>query len=515
MTKLPTGIQTFSKMREDDYAYVDKTEQIYKLIERGTYYFLSRPRRFGKSLLMDTISELFKGSREYFEGLYIYDKWDWSVKYPVINISFGSGYFATKEETLQSIEDQLRQIIRELDLECDNIRNIYGCFSDIIWAAHRKYGQKVVILVDEYDKPIIDVISNKPVASENREILGSFYSAIKTNDKYVKFAMLTGVSKFSQVSLFSKLNNLLDITIDKEYGTITGYTQHDLETTFKEHLQCVDMEEVKRWYNGYNYLSESIYNPYDILVFITRGCTFSNYWWQSGNPRFLIEILKGSNFYLPKLDNIIVGEDTLNAFDVERIDLIALLWQTGYLTFDKVIVRNNKINYKMKVPNLEVKNSLSALFFDYLVDNGINRNDKEILIQDCITENNPEGIRDVLKSLFAAIPYNNYVKNEIGDYEGYYASVIYTFLSALGFDTVAEDVTNKGRIDLTLKTEESIYIFEFKVDSGEEAIKQIKERKYWEKYGTEGRKIFLVGINFDSELKNISCFEWEKQDQYS
>ena len=510
MTKLPIGIQTFSEIREDNYAYVDKTEHIYNLTDRGKYYFLSRPRRFGKSLLIDTISELFKGSKEYFEGLFIYDKWDWETKYPVIKISFGSGYFATKKETLQSIEDQLRQILRELDLECDNVSNIYGCFSEIIWAAHKKYGQKVVILVDEYDKPIIDVISNKPVASENREILGSFYSAIKTNDRYIKFAMLTGVSKFSQMSLFSKLNNLTDITIRKTYGTITGYTHHDLEITFKEHLNGVDMEEVRRWYNGYNYLAESIYNPFDILKFIDSDFSFENYWWESGNPRFLIEILKESNFYLPDLDNLIVGKETLNAFDAERIDLIALLWQTGYLTFDKVIIKNNKTKYKMKVPNLEVQNSLSSLFFDYLVDNGIDRNNKEILMQDYLFDDNLSGIKDVLVSLFSSIPYNNYVKNKLGDYEGYYASVIYTFLSALGFDTVAEDVTNKGRIDLTIKTKNSIYIFEFKVDSKEKAIKQIKERKYYEKYQSENKDIFMVGISFDSGLKNISDFKWER-----
>ncbi len=503
MTKLPTGIQTFSEIREDNYAYVDKTEHIYKLISSGKYYFLSRPRRFGKSLLIDTISELFKGSKEYFKGLFIYDKWDWESKYPVIKISFGSGDYSI-------LKDEIRNIIEDV---CDDLEIKFNeslTLKRLIKTVYKKYNQKVVILVDEYDKPIIDVITNREVAEKNRDILATFYSAIKDSDQYVKFAMLTGVSKFSQVSLFSKLNNLMDITIDEEYGTITGYTQHDLETTFKEHLKGVDMEEIKRWYNGYNYLSESIYNPFDILIFIAKKHKFSNYWWQSGNPKFLIEILKTSKFYLPDLDNLIVGEDTLNAFDVERIDLIALLWQTGYLTFDKVIIRNNKINYKMKIPNLEVQNSLSALFFDYLVDNSINRNNKEVLIQDYIADNNLQGIKEILVSLFAAIPYNNYTKNKLTNYEGHYASIIYTFLSALGFDTVTEDVTNKGRIDLTLKTKNSIFIFEFKVDSKEKAIKQIKERKYYEKYQTENKEIFMVGINFDSELKNISNFKWEK-----
>jgi len=510
MTKLPIGIQTFSKIREDNYAYVDKTEHIYNLIERGTYYFLSRPRRFGKSLLIDTISELFKGSKEYFEGLFIYNKWNWAIKYPVINISFGSGNFETPEATLKTLKNKIKIILRTLELECDDADDIYGCFSEIIWAAHKKYGQKVVILVDEYDKPIIDVITNREVAEKNREILGNFYSAIKDSDQHVKFAMLTGVSKFSQMSLFSKLNNLMDITIDEEYGTITGYTQNDLEITFREHLKGVNLEEVSRWYNGYNYLSDPICNPYDILIFITKKYKFSNYWWQSGNPKFLIEVLKTSNFYLPNLDNLIVGEETLSAFDVDRIDIVALLWQTGYLTFDKEIIEGSEIGYKMKIPNLEIKKSLNTLFFDYLAGGSTELKSKNIEAIRMLSNKNLEGFKNILIALFSSIPYNNYVNNILANYEGYYASVIYTFLSALGFDTVAEDPTNKGRIDLTLKTQNTIYIFEFKVDRKEEAIKQIKERKYYEKYLTENKEIFMVGINFNSGLRNVSDFKWER-----
>ena len=510
MKKLPTGIQTFSKIREDNYAYVDKTEDIYRLIQNGTYYFLSRPRRFGKSLLMDTIAELFKGSQEYFKGLFIYDKWDWSVTYPVIKISFGGGDYTCRKSTLQSIRNQLKKILRELEVECDDLNDPSGCFMDIIWAANKKYGQKVVILIDEYDKPIIDVINNKEAASENRALLGSFYSAIKASDQYVKFAMLTGVSKFSKVNLFSNLNNLTDITISKKYGTITGYTQNDLETTFNEHLKGVDMEEVQRWYNGYNYFAEAIYNPFDILQFIDNGCKFKNYWWETGNPGFLIEKLRLSNFYIPKLEDLIVGEETLNSFDVEKIDLIALLWQTGYLTFDKEVIGNNKINYKMKIPNIEIQNSLYALFYSYLTDSSTERVTGEVELQRAFDINDLEKLKITLKSLFSAIPYNNYVKNVLANYEGYYASVIYTFLFSLGYDTVAEDVTNKGRIDLTLKTSTAIFIFEFKVNSKEDAIKQIKERKYYEKYQAEEKKIYMIGINFDSELKNIAEFKWEK-----
>ena len=506
MTKLPTGIQTFSEIREDNYAYVDKTKDIFRLIDNGKYYFLSRPRRFGKSLLIDTISELFKGSKEYFKGLYIYDKWDWSVTYPVIKISFASGDYSSIESLKEKIDLIIEDNCDTLGLDFSKHKNLIR----LIKGAYNKYGHKVVVLVDEYDKPLIDVITNREQAENNRRIMGNFYSAIKDSDRYVRFAMLTGVSKFSQMSLFSHLNNLTDITMDEEYGTITGYTQKDLETTFKEHLEGVNMDEVRKWYNGYNYFAEPLYNPFDILVFITKKYRFENYWWETGNPRFLIETLKKSNFYLPDLENLVVGKETLNAFDVEQIDIVALLWQTGYLTFDKKITRNGKTTYKMKVPNYEVRNSLYALFFDYLADDTRSRAVYENNILDFMETNNIDGLQEVLKSLFAAIPYNNYVKNELASYEGYYASVIYTFLSSLGYETAAEDVTNKGRIDLTLKTETSIFIFEFKVDSPEEAIKQIKERKYYEKYLADGKDIFMIGINFDSGLKNISDFKWER-----
>ncbi|OQY38971.1 MAG: hypothetical protein B6229_04710 [Spirochaetaceae bacterium 4572_7] len=256
------------------------------------------------------------------------------------------------------------------------------------------------------------------------------------------------------------------------------------------------MVRVKQWYNGYNYFAEPIYNPFDILKFITKNFRFENYWWQSGNPKFLIEILKTSNFYLPNLEDLIVGEETLNAFDIERIDIIALLWQTGYLTFDKII-EEGRLYYKMKIPNLEIKQSLNTLFLNYLVNNS-EITSKELGTKKALKSGDVNLLLNVLKSLFSSIPYNNYVRNELHNYEGYYASIIYTFLSSLGYDTVAEDVTNKGRIDLTLTLSSHIYIFEFKVDTKEEAIKQIKERKYYEKYLSDSKNIYIIGINFDS-----------------
>lgn len=329
--KLPIGIQTFSEIRDpkENFVYVDKTDIAFDLIDRGKYYFLSRPRRFGKSLFLDTLSEIFKGSKHLFEGLAIYDKWDWNQAFPVINISFAVGEFFSKE----TIKDRINSI---LELNCNNLlidndkcknKQLGTYFENIIRETYQKHNQRVVVLVDEYDKPILDNIhkEDKQPSTDAREILRNFYSAIKASDAYIKFVFLTGVSKFSKLNLFSGLNNIQDITLNKNYATITGYTHHDLQLCFTDYLEDVDLEEVRRWYNGYNYFGEPIYNPFDILLFLSNNAVFSNYWWETGNPSFLIEILKKSNYSLPELENIIVSKETLSTFDIEHIDMVALL----------------------------------------------------------------------------------------------------------------------------------------------------------------------------------------------
>ncbi len=291
--KLPIGISTFEEIREDNFIYIDKTKHLLNLVENGKYYFLSRPRRFGKSLLIDTIKELFEGNRTLFEGLYIYDKWDWSQKYPVIKISMGG---------VRSVDELLNTIFRNLETNRDRLsveiksKDYALAFMDLIEETYKKYNQKVVILIDEYDKPILDNIDQFNVAYENREILKRFYTVIKESDRFIKFAMLTGVSKFSKVSIFSGLNNLEDITLHKRFATICGYTQKDIEEDFKELLEGVDLEKLKEWYNGYNFLGDRVYNPFDILLFISNEFAYKNYWFGTGTPTFLIKLLKQKNY---------------------------------------------------------------------------------------------------------------------------------------------------------------------------------------------------------------------------
>ncbi len=511
--KLPIGKSTFRDIRDpkENYVYIDKTAIAYEMVMSGTYYFLSRPRRFGKSLFLDTLSEIFKGSKHLFEGLAIYDQYDWSKSFPVINISFATGNFSSRIGIEYRIEKQLTRATEYLGLdhaECYDKQP--GAFLEkIIEQAYKSSGKHVVILIDEYDKPILDNIESD-MAAEAREILRVFYSAIKASDQYIRFAMLTGVSKFSKLSLFSGLNNLNDITIEKKYATIAGYTHQDLLDHFGEYLDGIDIEDVRRWYNGYNYLGEAIYNPYDILLFLSKDGMFSNYWWNTGSPSFLIKMLKTGRYYLPDLENITVGEETLNAFDVDKIDIVALLWQTGYLTFDRQIRLANFISYKMKVPNIEVQNSLNSLFLHYLTDLSGEAGSKQLSTVQALLNGDLTSVESSIRSIFASIPYNNYVNNTIANYEGYYASVMYVFLASLGFTIIAEDTTNRGRIDLTLKVPGRTYIIEFKVDMPTEAaLHQIRTKKYYEKYLSEGVEICLVGIHFSSEEKNIASLEWE------
>ncbi|ORU91121.1 MAG: hypothetical protein A6F72_01015 [Cycloclasticus sp. symbiont of Poecilosclerida sp. N] len=512
MKKLPIGITTFAKIRDEqqNYLYVDKTDIAYKLITSAEYYFLSRPRRFGKSLFLDTLDNIFCANKDLFKGLYIYDKWDWSTKYPVIRIDFNVGDFATVKGIENRVFAILDNISKTLGVTCEVTEDIPRCFNDLIIATYKKHNQKVVILIDEYDKPILDNITNPEIATQARHILRVFYGVIKSCDQYLKFVLMTGVSKFSKLNLFSGLNNIQDITINPQYATICGYTHNDIKTTFIEHLQGVDLEKLKIWYNGYNYFGDPVYNPYDILLFVANGCLYKNYWWETGNPKFLVDLLKQNTYNIPQLENIITTEEILNTFDVEKIDLVALLWQTGYLTFDKYIIKNDFIKYKMRIPNKEIQHALNSLFIDYLTNNVNKRLQYQDALIDSLENDDLSHLQSSLNSLFASISYENYKKNNIANYEGYYASVVFTYFASLGFELIQEDNTNTGRIDLTLKLINKIVIIEFKVDIKEAALTQIKQKKYYQKYLNDSRDIFIVGICFDSKAKNITEFVWEQ-----
>ncbi|MBF0469014.1 MAG: ATP-binding protein [Desulfamplus sp.] len=524
MKKLPLGIQSFEKLRKDECVYIDKTQNAFNLVNGGTYFFLSRPRRFGKSLFLDTLHCLFQGKKELFEGLYIYDKWDWSKKYPVIRIDFAKGVLKTREELKDKILSIIKRNSEELAVKIE-YSTPSTTFEDLITACYEKHKTPVVILIDEYDKPILDNITDNQAAIAMRDGLRDIYSVIKGTDKYIKFVFLTGVSKFSKMNLFSGLNNLQDITLLPEYGTICGYTQKDVEVLFKEHLQNnnVDIDELKRWYNGYSFTGESVYNPYDILLFFQEGGNFKSYWFETGTPTFLVDMIREKKYHLPDLENIEVSEQVLNTFDVGNIPIESLMFQTGYLTIKKTEQIFGNIIYTLSYPNFEVKKAFNGYIVGYLTEYRFHHTN---LLYKCLIEDDFMGLKSQIERLLAAIPYSTH--GNLYNYEGFYVSVVYSFLASLGIDLIAEDITNRGRADLTLKFPQNskIYIFEFKVTEDDKSnsrkpLEQIKEKRYFEKYMevttqegnntfNQDRKIFLIGIEFSKNQRNIVGFEWEK-----
>jgi len=506
--KLPIGISTLEKIIEGDYLYVDKTDIALDLIENGGgYYFLSRPRRFGKSLFLDTLRSIFEAKKELFEGLYIYDRYEF-VKYPVIRISFNDGKFSTKEALEAKIFNILKENQNFLGVECQENEEVSFCFRELIIKAYQKHNQKVVILIDEYDKPILDNIEESEIARERRDELQNFYSVIKGADEFLKFVFITGVSKFSKVSLFSGLNNLYDITLAPQYATICGYTQRDVESSFKEHLVGQDFDKIARWYNGYKWLGEGVYNPFDILLFVANGYRYDNYWFSTATPTFLLKLIEKNNYYLPNLEYSIQNKKMLDSFDVDYIEVETLMWQTGYLTIVDSVETPRGIKYTLAIPNQEVRVSLLGSVADFM-----SKIHNSVQLQDNLYESLVEGdiakLQTHLISLYASIPYNLFTKNKMYEYEGYYVSIFYSYIKSLGIEVIGEDVTSRGRIDMTVKMEEAIYVIEFKVEGNGNALEQIKAKNYHQKYLSDNLPIYLIGITFDKQERNISQMEWE------
>lgn len=507
LKKLPIGIQTFSEIREDNYIYIDKTKEAVELIESYKYTFLSRPRRFGKSLFLDTLHNIFEGKKALFEGLYIYDKWDWDTTYPVIKISW-DGNLQTISHLEKVAYDMLQENQRRLGIVCEENENLSICFLQLIRETYKKYNQKVVILIDEYDRPILDTIDNLEQSKLNREFIKGMYSVMKGADAFIKFVFLTGVSKFSKASIFSGLNMLTDISLDEPYGNICGYTHQNIKNEFQKHMNGVDLDKLQSWYNGYNFLKDPVYNPFDILQFLAKGKKYKNYWFETGTPTFLIKLIEKNNYFLPKLSKMRVGEQILDSFDIENINLEVILYQSGYLTIDKMqYTPFETIEYTLKLPNKEVKISFNDMIINHITNNNLPLAKTDIYM--ALLNTDMDKLRETFDSIFASIPNNNYAKNSMQNYEGFYASIIYVYLQSLGLDIIGEDVTNHGRIDLTVKIDKYIYIVEFKVGT-ENALAQIKAKNYAQKYLAEGKEIVLVGINFDKQEKNISGFEWER-----
>ena len=507
--RLPIGIQTFRKIREEDYYYVDKTPFIRLLLARGQVYFLSRPRRFGKSLFLDTLKELFEGSEALFRGLDIHSHWDWSVKHPVVHLSFAEGDFGTRNFLSDNVMEQLQAAERRLGVETE-YRTAPGRLGALIEALHRRSGQRVAVLVDEYDKPILDALDAPEVARANRDYLRGLYAVIKNRDAHIRFAFITGVSKFSKVSLFSGLNNLSDITLDPRYSAICGYSEADVETVFAPELDGLDREAIRNWYNGYSWLGEEkVYNPFDLLLlFDTRR--FKAHWFETGSATFLIDTLFRRRVSTVDLQQMIGDDELLSKFDVDEIATEALLFQSGYLTIEEEECTASGSWYRLGYPNREVRQSLNNALLDHLVRNTQGRRRNSNRLAALLAANDMEGLKGLFHSFFASIPYHWYTNNEIADYEGFYASVFYSYFAGLGFDIRVEDCTSHGRLDMAVRFNGRVYLFEFKVVELEPegaALAQLKARRYAEKYRDLNEPIHLIGVEFSKVERNIAAFE--------
>jgi hypothetical protein len=504
--KFPIGLSTLEEIVFEGYYYVDKTLFVDKLAHSGKYYFLSRPRRFGKSLLLDTIKQAFLGNQAVFKGLYLEHHWDWEKRYPVIHISFASNQI---EEDTNIFKQKIFNLLQ--DAAADNQVALRGelyssQFSNLIRDIHQKYQQKVVILIDEYDKPILDAMADISVADKIRDILRGLYGVIKDNDDKIQFAFLTGVTKFAKAGIFSGLNNLNDITFNPNYTTICGYTQTELEDTFAGLFTSEELPEIKAWYNGYTFGgNESVYNPFSILNFFDNNKQFGSYWFASGTPSFLIHLFKQRQFYIPDLENAEMSAGDVDSFDFEEIPLLPLLLQTGYLTIKSTYRRGIVTRYVLSYPNLEVRQSLN----DRLAQMNVNETVKNTAynaLNKAFIEHRFENIGQILTSLFAAIPHDWYRNNDIQRYEGFYCATVYSYLVGLGYTAIAEDITSQDRIDMTVILDESIVIMEFKLTTkgdAQSALAQIKQQHYADKYLSLQKPIYLVGISFDPDKRNV------------
>jgi hypothetical protein len=514
MKKLPIGIQSFEGLRSQNYMYVDKTQCIYDLLYSGTYYFLSRPRRFGKSLLLTTIKAIFEGKKELFEGLYIYDKHDWTPQ-PVILFSWGNIEHSSAESMEISASNHFNAFAEEHEI---TLNNTYASdkFDELIKKLCKKTGKKVVVLVDEYDMPILDALNTPAKLDEIREKLQKIYKILKDNDEYIRFVLLTGVSKFSKVSIFSGLNNLNDITLDKKYAGICGYTQEELETSFSEHIEnFAEVEKtdkskilnsIKKWYNGYSWDGETmVYNPFSTLLLFDKN-QFSNFWFSTGTPTFLINLLKERSAEKNLLEPVIVPLSNFESSDPVNMDIVSLLFQTGYLTVKNVTksLFSDMPDYTLGIPNNEVQDSIMTHLFASYTDHSLSATTQlRNKVKEQLVASDEQGFTQSLREIFAHIPYQLHIQQE-----RYYHSVLLIWLKMLDFETYGEVSTDKGRIDAVWTWRNHAFVMEIKQSNDkdsdlllQEALNQIKEKRYYDRY--DGYKITLVAVAFTH--KEIKC----------
>ena len=505
LKNLPIGIQNFEKIRKSDYLYVDKTALMYKLVTTGNYYFLSRPRRFGKSLLISTLEAYFQGKKELFNGLAVEQlETEWT-EYPVLHLDLNTEDYKTPA----ALKDKLNLALanwEELYGSNSNERSLGTRFEGVIRRAYEKTGHRVVILVDEYNKPMLQAIGNEELQNEYRGTLKGFYGALKSMDGCIKFALLTGVTKFGKVSVFSDLNNLSDISMDSRYYNICGIDNEELNGVMRPYVErlakakniSIDAAyaEMKQRYDGYHFADNvsGMYNPFSVLNTLDR-CEFGSYWFETGTPTYLVELLRLHNYDLESIEKEEVMGEVLNSIDSASTDPIPVIFQSGYLTI-KGYDEEFKL-YRLGFPNEEVREGFLRFLLPFYV--GIDRKKSDFQIMNFVREvrsGQIDAFMQRLKSFLAEAPYSHTAKIA----EIHFHNVLYTLCNLCGLYTKAEYATADGRIDMTIETADYVYVFEFKYNkSASAALQQIKDNNYAEPFRASGKKIFLIGVNFQNK----------------
>ena len=511
---LPIGMQDFSEIRKNNYVYVDKTELLFNLVSTGKVYFLSRPRRFGKSLLVSTLSAYFLGKKELFKDLKIEKLEKNWITYPVFHFDFSGKEYTSRKD----LEDKISLILR-------NIASSYGAssseksvelvFSDYIRQIAQKTGKNIVILVDEYDKPLLETMENRAVNDECRSLLRGFFGVLKNCDEFLRFVFITGITKFSKISIFSDLNQANDITFSPSAEALCGITQDELESCFKpeikelasaNNLTVADcLSSLKSKYDGYHFSKElkDIYNPYSILKTFS-DCFFGTYWFETGTPTFLVKQLKQNNYDIYNFsDGVEYSISTLMNKSDADFDIVQLLYQTGYITIKEW---NKEFNtFILRYPNTEVEYSFLAILMPSFLEQ--NQRTSDFWIREFyrdIKDGNIDSFMTRLRSIVASVPYATEKRTSEHDFQ----ITVYLIFTLLGQFTTAESYTNKGRIDCVVELPEIIYVFEFKVDeSATNALQQIVYKNYADKYSSAEKKIIKIGASFESTTKTLA--EWK------
>ena len=514
--KYPIGVQTFEKLRTEGFVYVDKTALVYKMVNESSCYFLSRPRRFGKSLLLSTLKAYFEGKKELFEGLAIADlEKDWT-EYPVIHLDLNAERYVTLEELENLLDTNLRKWETLYDSTEQNNNSLSLRFAHLIQCIRQKTGKKVVVLIDEYDKPILQAIGNEDLQDQFRNTLKAFYGVLKSADADLRFTMLTGVTKFGKVSVFSDLNNLEDISMNSQFHSICGISEEELHEYFDEEVAELASlnsitkehayEELRANYDGYHFCEDTMgmYNPFSILLTL-KNRTFDDYWFATGTPTYLVELLKKTDFHLEDLTSVEVDVDALDSIHRADINPIPVLFQSGYLTI-KGYDREFDV-YTLDYPNEEVRKGFVKFLLPYYVY--CRDSAQKVIIRDFVLSlrgGDADKFMKLMQSLLADTPYEL-----VRELENHYQNVMYIITKLMGFYVQAEYRTSRGRIDLLIGTDKYIYIIELKFEgSAEEALHQIQSKDYALPFATDGREIIRIGANVSKETRNIEQWVIEK-----